>query len=455
MTTSSSTAAPRYHLPPLYTTDKSGREREWKVWVVGDTAYRSSGLVDGKKVESKRQFSGKNIGKKNETTPQEQARQEAEREWTSKLDKNYKPKCDQGKNLYKKVMSTKAETGGHNINASASIRDLKKKVVKAPSTKSFVVAGSSSKAITPLIPMKAQVWDLEDSKNVNSVLPRVTKHFDFSKGVYVQWKLDGYRCVVRVVDGEVILTSNNNKQFPWFASLREEVKKFVNGMNYLDGLDCELYCHSMTTSDGKEMDDTKRFSTIQEICSISRKEPHPLEDQISLYVFDLVDLSGEHTQVQRFDLLNKLFSRSPGNSRIVFTKTQKINKVEQVSEWLNEFCHEGYEGIVIRDSDLRYKTKHRSLKMRKLKYFIDEEYRVVDAVVKEGVDVENFVWVCRGDQGKTFSAKPMGTHEEKRVWFANKADYIGRRLTVKFQEFTSDGVPRFPIAKGFRDEGDI
>ena len=44
---------------------------------------------------------------------------------------------------------------------------------------------------------------------------------------------------------------------------------------------------------------------------------------------------------------------------------------------------------------------------------------------------------------------------ERERYYNNYLDYIGQLLTVKFQEYTEDGVPRFPVAKGFREEADI
>jgi DNA ligase-1 len=33
----------------------------------------------------------------------------------------------------------------------------------------------------------------------------------------------------------------------------------------------------------------------------------------------------------------------------------------------------------------------------------------------------------------------------------NIAEYYGKLLTVKYQELTSDGIPRFPVGISFRD----
>ena len=45
----------------------------------------------------------------------------------------------------------------------------------------------------------------------------------------------------------------------------------------------------------------------------------------------------------------------------------------------------------------------------------------------------------------------MGTRAEKKKLFQNAQDYIGEMLTVKFQDYTVAGIPRFPVGVTFRD----
>jgi ATP-dependent DNA ligase len=437
-----------YSLPILYNLDKNGKERVWEIWVAGDTIHKLSGLKDGKKVPWERSFEGKNIGKANETTPEEQAVLEAERAWTKQLEKTYEPKCKEGIKMYKKVMKSKEETGGRNINAATQIRGGKGKVVKRK--ESLAVDHVDNE----IIPMKAQDWT---NKNETEPRPNVLKYFDFDKGVYTQWKLDGYRCVARLQSGgDVVLTTNSSKQYPWFASLRKSLKGFLGGKNYLDGLDGEVYCHHLKDTDGKEFSAEQRFSMIQGICGVGRTEPHPLEDQICLYVFDLIDLSGEIDQRARFKILRNLFKANDGgDGRVIRVKTDTVSYPEEIIKKHNDYLHDGYEGIIIRDRGLMYKNKYRALKLRKFKYFIDEEYKVVGIRKNEGVSKEHFVWRCKADNGEKFKARPTGTIEERNYYYDNYKDYVGRLLTVQFQEFSEDGKPRFPVAKGFRDQSDI
>jgi hypothetical protein len=444
-----------YFLPVLYGIDKRGKERMWKIWVVGNTVHRSSGLIDGKKVPWKRSFTGKNKGKINETSDEEQAKLEADRSWTKQLEKEYKPKCKEGLKMFEKVMKEKNKSGGINRTASEKIRSTVSTKNTTTKSKNLTVPNVE----TDIIPMKAQEWKLSDSNDPKSVLPRISKHFDFEKGVYCQWKLDGFRCTARIQsDGKVVLTSNSNKQYPWFKNLRKEVFEFLDGQNYLDGLDCEVYSHRLEDPEtGVGLDDNQRFSTIQSICGMSRTEPHLWEDQICLYVFDLVDISGKYNQDERFKLLEKLFERK--QKHIIYTETILIHSYEDVVYWHGKFAEKGYEGIILRDRSLVYKTKARSLKMRKFKHFIDKEYPIVDISLDKGVDPEHFVWVCEAENSKgkikKFKAKPRGTWEQKRIWYENYTDHIGKLLTVKFQEYSEDGIPRFPIAYRFREEGDI
>jgi hypothetical protein len=459
-----------YYLPILFSIDKSGSERMWKIWVEDKTVHRIQGLVKGKKQPYQRVYKAKNIGKKNETSPEEQAKQSAEKTWVDQISKGYFPKCNEGKAMLKRVQKASSTTGGHNINAGAAIRGRKGKTVSSKNV-SFAVGGIH----TFIKPMKAGVWELSDTNNPKSVIPKVLKYFNFEEGgVYIQPKLDGWRCIARVQntpDGiKCILTTNNGKQYKWFGKLRDEIINFVKGREklMLDGLDGELYIHRLVDKNGVGLDDAARFSTICKMCALARKEPHEMEDQMTLVVFDLVDLTGKLTQDDRFSNLKELFSdqyskqnssNSGKNTHVQLCETRVANFLEEVIDYHDDVAQRGYEGVIIRSRDLVY-TDKRSLKMRKYKNFIDREYTIVDVEKDEGVADEYFVWVCQDSEIidhntgrlKRFKAKPKGVREDREYWYQNYLEYLGKPMTVKFQEYTEDGIPRFPIAIGIRED---
>lgn len=74
----------------LYETDKKGNTRQWKIWVVGNVIHTEYGLQNGEKIKNTEVIkTGKNIGRKNATTSEEQAIKEAKSKWTKKKDKGY------------------------------------------------------------------------------------------------------------------------------------------------------------------------------------------------------------------------------------------------------------------------------------------------------------------------------------------------------------------------------
>ena len=447
----------RRTLPTLYGIDKRGKERIYKIRIDGNTVTRISGLVGGKCTPHTRSYEGKYIGKKNETSPEEQALQEAEKAWVKQLEKEYVPRCKEGKEMVKRISKEQKKLGGQNTNSAAAIRGRKKKNMKKIDT---LRVGISDK----ILPMKAKEWEVEQSGNPASAPNRVLKHFDigksgyFEKNPYVQWKLDGYRCVARPFSTGIALTTNSGKEYPWFSSLRESLKKFLYQATKrgceLEGLDGELYTHRIIGEDGTGLDDDARFSMIQSICGVSRSKPHPLEDQICLYVFDLIDTSGKYDQEARFANLEKLFENWD-DPRIVLVPWYEITYPEEISEYQGKFASQGYEGTIIRARDLIYQPGKRSLKMRKYKHFEDDEFLVLGVELDKGVSPEHFVWRCQTENGVEFTVKPQGSAENRIYWYENYLEYVGKYVTVKYQDLTEDGIPRFPTAKGFRDEADF
>jgi ATP-dependent DNA ligase len=76
-------------LPILYHKAKNGDLRQWRVWSQGDTIYTAYGQVGGKLQTSSKKAVSKNIGRSHETTPEVQAKAEAESLWRFKIERKY------------------------------------------------------------------------------------------------------------------------------------------------------------------------------------------------------------------------------------------------------------------------------------------------------------------------------------------------------------------------------
>jgi DNA ligase-1 len=69
-------------LKPLFKANSAGSIQQWRIWVEGSTIITEFGQVGGKLQRSEDTIKvGKNVGKKNETSPEQQAQSEAESKW--------------------------------------------------------------------------------------------------------------------------------------------------------------------------------------------------------------------------------------------------------------------------------------------------------------------------------------------------------------------------------------
>lgn len=82
----------------LFKKDTKGKIRSLKIYAEGDEVVQISGLLGGKKTETRSKCVAKNVGKANETTPEEQAIQEARSKYTDKLSKGYFATQDEAEN---------------------------------------------------------------------------------------------------------------------------------------------------------------------------------------------------------------------------------------------------------------------------------------------------------------------------------------------------------------------
>jgi ATP-dependent DNA ligase len=115
------------------------------------------------------------------------------------------------------------------------------------------------------------------------------------------------------------------------------------------------------------------------------------------------------------------------------------------------FVEEGYEGAMVRNLTGAYAIGKRSANLQKVKTFLDGEYPIIGYTDGTGGETGCVIWECQTPDGQTFRVRPRGTQEDRKVLFQNGSDYIGQQLTVRYQELTDDGVPRFPVGIAIRN----
>ena len=391
--------------PVLYQSKESGNRMTWSITVTDNIITRVYGMEHGKQQTTITHCHAKNIGKKNQTTANEQAHKEALQLWKRQIDKGYKPNNDKNK-LYQEIILQKKENGGSNFTTQS-----KKKHVYTEQLKSFY-------------PMLANKWN-------------GTTLF---KHTYIQPKLDGVRCIAYKDDNNnIVLLSRNNKQFPFFKDIKKELNNILDKYTILDG---ELYVHSINGTDHQDL-----FNIITSACNVRRIEPHENESLFKYNIFDVY-----YEQETHLSFKTRWHQLSKHNTQLItYVDTQPVYSIQDIMTCYHNFMSQGYEGIMIRDGDGLYQTKKRSKHLLKYKEFKDDEFEIIGAKQGSGNEEGCVVWKCINKHGKEFDVRPNGSFEDRKRMYVQRKNIIGKLLTVKYQNLTIDGIPRFPVGLSIRD----
>jgi len=143
------------------------------------------------------------------------------------------------------------------------------------------------------------------------------------------------------------------------------------------------------------------------------------------------------------------------NIKIVFAPTYIADNEAEVMKYFKQFIREGYEGIMVRDDHENYCVGQRSNQLQKYKEMQDAEFLIVGVREGEGSYKGCAVFQCENKDGKLFECNPEGTLEYKQELYQDRKNLINQYLTIRFQEYSSDMIPIFPVGVGVRSESDF
>jgi len=338
---------------------------------------------------------GKNIGKKNETSPVQQAILEARNAWNKKVAAGY--------------VEVVAASNSSASNSAAAI------------------AADRSTAVTTTVPMPmlANKWD-ERKKHIKAPC-------------FIQPKFDGTRAggICGLPEGTPCILSRQRKAYPQLGHIQAILRKLPKGL-ILDG---ELYNHDM------------KFQNIVGLVKKKTltKEELPLHNRIQFHVYDIIDTTLPFHA--RLKVLQDLFkaNRALFSDVIHLCPTEEVAKLEDLDAKHDAYVAAKYEGLMVRNRDGMYDAGNRSNDLLKLKKFQDDEFEIIGFKDGEGREEGCVIWQCQTKDKKLFFCRPEGTLEEKKELFEHGDDYIGKLLTIRYQELTADGIPRFPVGVTIRD----
>lgn len=358
----------------LYKLDSKGRIRILTIIAKDDKLIQESGLIDGKKVKHEKVCKAKNVGKSNETTPEEQAIAEANALVTKKLKERY----------YRTQDQAKAD------------------VVKLP-----MLAKAHNKVKKPF-------YELKDI-------------------VALQPKLDGIRCLI-TYDPETKQAnaiSRKNRPFENIEHILTYIESTLEDCNEKIIFDGELYVH------GK---------TFQEITKLVKNKPNFIGN-VEYHIYDIID--EELDYISRLNKLTNLFTYTEDNGIIYLVDTylHKTNDSE-LSKQHDIYISKGYEGMMIRNPESKYKVNGRSDDLLKYKTFKDIALTIIDITPNDARPTQGTVWVEYNGQKQKVGNKL--SHEDAEDLLNNKTQYIGKTGEIRYFEETDDGKLRFPHFHGIR-----
>lgn len=380
----------------LYGYDVKGKMKSWSIIVTdnGDHSVIKTdfGYVNGKMTTSLQTINtGKNIGKKNETTHYEQAISEAKSKWKKKSEQGYSTNATNNNATNNNATNTENDTDDTNI-------------------------------VT--FPMLAQDYHKQKSKLVYPA--------------YIQPKLDGYRMLYN--SKTQYCNSRQGKEFGIIrqTDLYKELTK-ITGEFVLDG---ELYLHNGIFE----------HLGILRKKKLSKDDIQKI-NQIEYHVYDIV--LPETCYEQRYQILIGLFEKLDSQkiklvlTKVIFSEQElKNSHLEFIKDNYEGSIVRNKAGkyrCKARSSDLLKYKDFEDAEFKIVDFTFEKD---------TSKDNENLVvWICEIEsstsvqQGTRFNIRPKGTRQERQELYKRGSEFIGKLLQVKYFELTENQVPRFPTTK--------
>lgn len=307
---------------------------------------------------------------------------------------------------------------------------------------------------------------------------------------YVSKKLDGIRLLVyrdpgNGTDGasgdggRLVMKTYLNSVYTHMKHIEKELLPYFDYLPAGAILDGELYNNDIT------------FNSLTSIVK-SVKNIHPDIEMIEYWIFDINYIDPEGTPYEkRYQTLIDSFqayqtdlreAKKPKPKKFHILEAELVyghddddlidrygqlenedgEKYATVTDKHNDYVSEGFEGIMIKRASIGIPKSDTSAFDRTLyiagkrnhimkwKYVNDMEVEVIgveDCVGKEKGAAKLLV---KDENDNEFPVR-YGTIAERQEWLADPDLVIGKILTIKYQELSDYGVPRFAVGKAWRN----
>ena len=278
-----------------------------------------------------------------------------------------------------------------------------------------------------------------------------SKIFDKVDCFYAQWKINGLRCFIRVIEGNdifhkfrlefqsregVIWTSLNNLEEYLLSVIDEKTLDMMKEENII--LDGEVYIPGFSVNEiNHAVKDPNCFenSLVQFWCYDIAVEDWSADErhrwlEIAFYsnIYQF--------QSKQAHLINK--------QRFVVLCTYYVDNPVDAVLFRDNFIDMGFEGLILRNPIAEYQFGKRNSSMIKYKRTTDGVFEILD-IYPEGTKREDLpLFKCKNDINEaTFEVHINGTFDYQKYILIHRDEYIGKKLYISYGE--RSGINQVPF----------
>lgn len=261
----------------------------------------------------------------------------------------------------------------------------------------------------------------------------------FYSNVACEVKIDGCRNLTIKQNGIVKMFTRNGKQIEGFNNVIENIKRLPMDNIVFDG---EII--------GKDYTDTMNQLFAK---GNNKQGTYMIFDMLTPEEFYNGESSFDYwTRKQGLINLRKSLNMQEFSS-LHFVEPLAIldnPTIEQFNELMNKVVSDGFEGIMIKPLNSKYKAK-RSYDWQKLKPFMSDEFNIIGFENGDGKYKNTLGKVIIDVNGVQVGVGSGFSDSQRNEIWLNQNQYLGKQIEVQYQEkIEKTGALRFPTVKSIR-----
>ena len=271
----------------------------------------------------------------------------------------------------------------------------------------------------------------------------------------VTQKLDGFRAVVEVNNGQVVsIKTRKGKTINGLTELSKDIEANISASLGHFVFDGELLLEDPENkwTSGERFQRTGQMISTDGECV-----------GMGFHIFDALPFDEFQGGVSKENYITrrKNYLETFASGKLVRTvPVLGTSDIKGIPAWSDYATERGFEGVMLNDPNAKYETK-RTKGLLKVKKMHTADLQVIG--FEEAIDGKNRgslkSLIIQLDENNTFNVSSGLTEEQREDIWNNQEKYLGKIVEIKYFEETTNQQGgrslRFPVILGFRDDKTI